>query len=467
MKMTFPEVIKVEGQYALRHGRIKEKDDVIIYEIPKVQTDLVESEQLDELKRKDTFFFAFQHYIVDEKFIRIYYKREQNYKSLKDLPPFNEELKRKIAANLLTVEKLIGTQFTTLVHPDNIYINEKGDVKFAHRGIRSVLPIEELTSSQLVKELKPILASLFIPSNFVSAGKMEVEKTKDPLVTKINSATTMNQLREIINNPNLFYHESIKSTKLKPKKIGSTNRKLLLPAGLLIGIALGMILLYMIKVVPMTQESNAATLRQSEKQDVLTSENKELQSLLDDNRKMMHAYRSAVIGDTEESISIFEDVKNLDESAERTLTEQYIKLNTVESLTKASQMSEAYHAQVVTALRGINSKEAGQAILQINSDDPLVNIEQAWLHGEHKEVIELSKAITENNRAKFLAAKSYIELDNHKEAMKLGKELENKDIQIASLELRKEKINADKAMKNEKKEEEIKKLDEQIKNIKD
>ncbi|PAV28978.1 hypothetical protein CIL05_13435 [Virgibacillus profundi] len=455
----------MEGHYALRHGTIKENDDVIVYEIPKAQTDLVETEQLDELRRKDSFFFDFWRYTVDEKYIHIYYKREKNYKSLKSIPVSNNGLKQKIATNLLIVEKLIGTQYTTIIHPDNIYVNEKGDVKFAHRGIRSVLPTEELTSPQLVKELKPILKSLFMASNFADAEKNDKNNSRDIFINEINSAATIKQLREIVNNPNLFHHKTTVPTQ-KPKQSENPKRKYLLPAGFLIGVALGMILLYMIKVVPLTEASTEATGQQNEKQEVLTNENKELQSMLDDNRKMMHAYRSAVIGDSEEAISIFEDVENLDESAKRTLIEQYINLNTVESLKKAGKMSEAYHVKVVEGLRGINSEEAGQAILQISSDDPVVKIEQAWINGEHKNVIELSKGIAENNRAKFLAAKSYIELDNHQEAMKLGKELENKDIQVASLEVQKNKINANDDMEDDEKEEAIKKLDEEIKNIK-
>ncbi|QGS68909.1 hypothetical protein CV093_12265 [Oceanobacillus sp. 143] len=41
---------------------------------------------------------------------------------------------RQIALQILSVDRLIGTQYTTLIHPDNIYVTADGDVKFVFRG---------------------------------------------------------------------------------------------------------------------------------------------------------------------------------------------------------------------------------------------------------------------------------------------------------------------------------------------
>ena len=67
-------------QEKLQFGTIEEKDDVVVYEIPIAETNLVEAEQLEELKRKDALFFECQHYVVEQQIIRIFYKKESNYK---------------------------------------------------------------------------------------------------------------------------------------------------------------------------------------------------------------------------------------------------------------------------------------------------------------------------------------------------------------------------------------------------
>ncbi|GGK09584.1 hypothetical protein GCM10007063_35080 [Lentibacillus kapialis] len=65
-----------------------------------------------------------------------------------------------------------------------------------------------------------------------------------------------------------------------------------------------------------------------------------------------------------------------------------------------------------------------------------------------------------------MAVNSYIEQKNHKEAMKLGKELDNKDVQIASLNVQKNKIKKDDDMDDDKKDDKIEKLDKKIDKLK-
>ncbi|QGS68910.1 hypothetical protein CV093_12270 [Oceanobacillus sp. 143] len=66
----------------LQYGEIIDNEEVIIYEIAKEQTNLVDIEQLDELKRKDDFFFECQHILADESSIRLYYKRNKASQNL-------------------------------------------------------------------------------------------------------------------------------------------------------------------------------------------------------------------------------------------------------------------------------------------------------------------------------------------------------------------------------------------------
>src|SRR5699024_2875171 len=103
----------------LPYGTIQESDDVVVYHIAKTETNLIEYEQLDELKREDPSFFHCQHYIVDEESIRIFYKKETAFHKLSNYRDGgSQEIKRNIANHILKSENLLGTQFTTFIHPD-------------------------------------------------------------------------------------------------------------------------------------------------------------------------------------------------------------------------------------------------------------------------------------------------------------------------------------------------------------
>lgn len=487
-----------------QYGILQEIDDEIIYEIPKAETNLVETEQLEELKRNDRSFFNCQQYNVDGTLVRIHYKRDKPYRKISKFYNADKALKQTIATNLLSVEQLIGTQYTTLIHPDNIYVNNDGDVKFAHRGIRSVLPPEEMNAVQLIHEVKDIILYLFTSHEYREIKDSEHVDSSEPMVKNIQAATSIEQIRkslQLVETPMntkskppvqkpkkpvneqviLSKEEKVKQPKkqaepkqpkpgkqqkqVEPKK-EAPKKKTSLLTGLLIGLIIGMLALYAVKVMPLTKETTAAEQENNKQQEMLTDENKTLQSDLDNNETIINAYHSALVGDVEEAINLFEKADELDENAHLALIEQYIELNSVESYIKLAKMSDAYKINAVDGLVGLDSKEANDAILDIESNEPEVKIEQAWINKEHEDVIEQYKSNADNKRAKLLAAKSYIELENTKESMKLGKELKNKDIQIASLEKDIELVKADKKMKKDKKKDKTKKLEKEIKKLK-
>lgn len=442
----------MEESYALKHGYIKEENETVVYEIPKEQTNLIETEQLNELKKNDPLFFTFQTCKVDDKFVRIYYEKLQGYRPIQDCINANSEVKRQIAINLLSVEKMLGTQYTTIIHPSNIYADSKGNVKLAHRGIRSVFPTEELTVPQLLSELKKIVIYLFSSYSFSKINNNMTGILKEnSFIKDIHDAVSIKRLRRVL---------EINST-LEPKN-GNMNPKVSLISGILIGLVTGIVFLYVIQVGPVT---NAAD-KQRDQMEALTAKNKEMQTELNDSQSIINAYHAAITGDTQESVSAFESAENLNEDAEKLLLEQYLELNTPESLEKVVKMSKTYPLKVINGLRKLNSKEANQAILNIESDMPEVSSEKAWINEEYKNVIEIYKNNPDNERAKLLAANSYIEQKNHKKAMKLGKELDNKDVQIASLKVQKNKIKNDDDMDDDKKDDKIEKLDKKIDKLK-
>ncbi|MEK4298719.1 type VII secretion protein EssB/YukC [Oceanobacillus sp. FSL W8-0428] len=444
-----------------KYGSIKEIADEVIYEIPKSQTNIIDAEQLEELNRQDDLFFDFKRYSLEGDVVRIYYQKSQGFMPLSSFKAKNNDLKAKVALNILAVEKLVGTQYTTLIHPDNIYVNEQGDIKFAQRGIRFVLSTDEFTRQQVVYEVKPIIIGIFSAAA-VNSSNIDELAQEQPVIREIQKAVTIEELRNVISQFATATN-TIKTDGILKKNFQKYNKsKIAVPAGLVIGIVLGMLLLYVVKVVPMTEAFTAEADQQKE----LTEVKEALEAEIVENDKIIESYYLAVTGQVEEAIASFESIEKLDEEAQHTLIEQYIKLGTVDSLNKASKSDPSYNVKVVNELRSIDGEEAQQAILDIESEAPEVTIEQAWINEDFERVIDIYGDISDNDRAKYLAGRSYLELDNHKEALKLGEELNNKDMQINSLELKKEEVKS-KDMKKEKKEDEIKKIDKQIKEIKE
>lgn len=458
-------------QFGDQQGNIKENYDSVIFEIPKMKTNLVEDEQLEELKRETPLFLVCQEYRIEETMVRIYYKLENGFQTLNNYSDASRDLKCKIALNILAVDDLFGTQYTTILHPDNIYVNEMGDVKFAHRGIRSVLPPEEFTPIQLLQDLKKVFLFLFTTSNVTDVSQINLNQQSEnqDIIKHVLGATSIKELKKaVVSKPVSIQKKEKQKAKSanQTKAIPKVDNKKTLIMGILIGVILGMLLLYVGKVLPMNVESTSAVAEYSEEQDKLQSTNEKLKSELDSNKQVSHAYRLAVTGEVEESIATFEKVKTLDEEAKNTLIEQYIALKTVESLTKASKMNENYRIQVVNGLVDLNNKEANDVILSIKSDKSEIVIEQAWVNKDYKKVIEIYKSISNNNRAKLIVAKSYIEQKKPKKALKLGKELKNKDLQLASLKSEKKLTKADDSLDDDERKGIIKNINKAIDKLK-
>lgn len=446
----------MEDVYALKHGYIKEENSLIIYQIQKEQTNLIEKEQLDELRKDDPLFFSYRNCEVDDTYVRIYYEKLQGYHSIQHFANADNELKRQIAMNLLSVEKMIGTQYTTVIHPTNIYADQNGNVMLAHRGIRSVLPTEELTVPQLLAELKTLIIFLFSPYDIsqINSQKGKNLLRNNAFLEEIRNASSIAELRQILG---MAIIPEQKPEKEPPKKS--------LLSGILIGAIAGMLLLYMFRVVPMSEAADMQMDREADLNNEkvqLNEENEELQASLEYSDLLLQAYESVVIGETEEAISLFESTGDLNENAELILLEQYLNLETPESLQKAAGMGADYPQEVLDGLREIDSSDANEAILLIESDLPEVSVEQAWINEDYDTVIEIFSDNQDNDRAKFLAAYSYIEQEDHEAAMELGEELEDTDIQIAGLYLQIDEIEADDDLDDDERDDLIEDLEEMI-----
>src|SRR5699024_7442639 len=160
-----------------------------------------------------------------------------------------------------------------------------------------------------------------------------------------------------------------------------------------------MLLIYLFQVMPMTEAADEQTDKEAALQDEnsgLKEDNTQLQGELEHSNIMNQAYEHVIHGNPEEAVSLLESVASLDEAAEEILFEQYLLLNTAESLEKAVDLRIDDPIRLVEELRRLNNEEANAAILSIDSDVPEVIIEQARMNDAFETVIETFANIEEN-----------------------------------------------------------------------
>lgn len=480
----------MERSNLFEHIHLIEGTEWITYEIHKEKTNLISPDQLKELTRRDPLFFPVQNYETEEHTIRIYYQKPPHYKPIsKFTQSHDQELKRKIALNVLQIEKLIGTQFTTIIHPKNIYASDEGDVMFVHRGIRSVFPMEELSASEMVAKIKKIIVYLYTGENLFNKDDQESVtiinrngyiKTimeqgnfqslrsflqKNPFNQQRKDDKTFNQLQTSPKSQakQKYIEQQITS---KKKSFLSLPMMASLGIGLLIGLVVGIILWNQTKVVPASKDMSSKVIEHKEETEKVQAENEKLEETMKQQKEMITAYEAALNGDSETAIATLERIDDLTEFGEQLLIEEYANLETTESLKKLARLGSKYPEKVVEKLVDLDSSDAEEALLSIQSDDIRVQIEQAWLDESYEDVIELYKENKDDERAKYLAAKSYLEEEKDKKALKLGEELDDKKIQRESLKIRKEKIKDDDDLDKDERKDKIKKIDKKIKKLK-
>lgn len=454
--------------FTLAYGNIKENDDMVIYEVSRAQTNLIEPEQLDELKRTDHAFFKCQHYIVDETFVRVFYKKESGYTKLKVYKNANDDLKKKIALQMLNTVEMLGTQYTTLIHPANIYVNQEGNVKYAHRGIRSVLPPQELPLPKLLQEIKKVIIYLYTSYSFSELNKLDINQiaSNNAFLKNMYSASSVTDLKEVMSHnttePSIATDKPVlEKTKDKKSKKPFAQIGLVL-AGMIVVAAI----MYLFLINPQNNRIDALSQEFNHNKQSYKEEKERLENQVKDQQRLIGAYHAVVQDESERAVSLFESIKRLDESDEAVLFEQYLNLNTVESLMKVLERDDSYAIPVIERLVMLNSDEANEEILSIESTEPRIIIEQAWLDKNFSQVIEVYETIPEDNRAKALAVLSYLEENSPEKAIPLANELGDKDLQIASYEKEIELIKKNKKLDKDDKKKKIEDINKKIKKIK-
>ncbi|WP_042148738.1 type VII secretion protein EssB/YukC [Paucisalibacillus sp. EB02] len=458
----------LKDDYNLEFNTLHDNGEMIVFEIPSEQTKLKAAEQLDELKRPDELFFPCQHAIVDEKSVKLYFKRNHMYQNVQTLSNATIDLKINIIRNVSNLNRLVGTQFTTTLHPKNVYVNEQGDIKLVHRGIRHALPPNEFNEKQLLKEMKELAVYLFTGYSPYLAENQALETRDESFITKLNQAHTLKEIEFIIQNSELKVDKEItESNNLnvsepKKEKVKKRGKHISLLSGMLLGFLCGLIFLYVTQIIPLTDTSSEMESSFSEKEKELNKEKEELNNLLSESNKLNEAYRLSFIGETEEAISVLELMDTLPEEGEELLTSLYLGSDNPDSLVKAIEIDKEHYKTVINKLVALNNVEANNKLLSFETDDPNITIEQAWINKDYEGVIDRYEQIKDSDRAKWLAARSYLEVNEPEKALALGEELEDLSIQKSSVEKLIELIESDESIDSSKKK---KRLDGLIKQL--
>jgi uncharacterized membrane protein YukC len=426
---------------------LEDNGNRLVYELPITEVQLADEEQLDELKKSHPLFFTCINFTVKANSILFFYQKEEEYLPLTEAKLQNRSLLKLVAFELLKLEHLIGTQYTTVLHPANIFVNSSGKLKLAHRGIRNVFPTQGLSRAKLVKEIRELLIYLFSDFTYDEV-KQGLEQTKlhDTMIAQLANSKTLDELKEAVEQiEDTPETAEKKKDEKKQLKTGSTKEKTKKPVhrsslltGALAGLLIGLLVMYLFQVVPLTNtysdEVTAAEQKRTEETSELETEKEEIETNYEETLNLLEAYRAYTHGEPALAVANLESASELEESEIAVLSELYFKEGSLESLLKALELGKDYEVRAIQALANMGTDEGDEAVISFTSENNAVLLEQAFIEEEYETVVELAEQL-DTDRAKRLAARSHLELENPEEALTLGEELESTELQLASLQL--------------------------------
>ncbi|MCJ7840237.1 hypothetical protein MUB24_04775 [Lederbergia sp. NSJ-179] len=481
----------------LPYGVLKENDEEIIIEIPLTFTKAQEEEQLSELSKKDPLFFDCERQEIRGEHIYLYYPLPEGFKKLHVYKDANLALQKRISKNIIKIQRIQGTQFTTYLDPNNIYCNQAGEVKFVYRGIRSVLPPEQEDGKEFVFRIKCLILSIFTGISFNELINKTLPNIPidQPWIEEIGKAKSLAEIDQVLSvegdeprekqihartnhsgqsksknqqgkrtSPLSTNQEKSKNLESQGNKKQRTEvfykRKWFVALGfLIIGLLMGATIIQYMKVKPyehalMSNHQNKLTLKK---------ELEESKQAYAEQSKLLSAYQHLAIGEVDEAMKYFKDKNQLSPDELKVVTNYYIKQNTPASLKKAAELDSESHPTVAEKLAALKSEEANKVLASLQSESANVKIEQAWLKKEYEQVINLyNESLKDQPRAKTLAANSYYHLKKLADAMKLAKETKDIPLQISIKTEEKKATEANKKLDKKKKEEQVKAIDKEI-----
>src|SRR5699024_11072860 len=153
-------------------------------------------------------------------------------------------------------------------------------------------------------------------------------------------------------------------------------------------------------------------------------------------------------------------INPLNDEQKDTLTGWYMDVGSLDNLQKALELENGHEAEIATKLAKLDDDDARDVIQTMNSSEPGVILEQAWLDDDYDEVISVYKDdMKANTHDKYIHDKKYIKIDKQDEAKKIRESQNNKDVQIADLKKEKKHIQDDDDMDKKEKKDKTKKID--------
>lgn len=495
------------NQVLLPHGVLFKSSEGLVMEIPLKETNVQDLEQLKELEKQDSLFLSCTKQELKPNQIVLHYHLEEGFQPLETWDDSSMYMKQKFAQGIISVKKIEGTQFTTYMHPENIYCNQDGKVKFIYRGIRSVLPPEQEDGKVFVYQIKCIILSIFsgmpyfdllnngIPLNsfndralnqlakakslkdievFLAKDLSEINTKRTESSSNLKSTKENHQSTEQKNSMNFIKSEPDLSIPAMKPNLSltseetlsiSTNksRKVLWLSGagfLVLGLIIGLLSSYILQVKP-NSVASASNLEEKNKIE------KKLQIELDEKENHLAAYQLTAMRKNEEAIQAFEAIKRPSDDDKKVLANLYLALNTPDSLMKAAELDSSLQVQAAKGLVKLKSEEANKALLSIETMEPEILLEQAWLEKNYQQVTALAgDELKDSERANVLAANGLLEEGNSKEAYSFAKKTRDVPLKIKILDKQLKNIKADKSLSKKEKEKETKLVEKEQKKIK-
>ncbi|GGH77563.1 putative membrane protein YukC [Pullulanibacillus pueri] len=452
----------MERQFKLGTGTVSYEEAHWVYHLPRHQVTVEQLDELNPLKERDALFFHCSDIHMDEKGLSLYYTPEKGYIPLSQISSHHVLERLAVAESLLEIYKIVNTNYTTLIDPDNIFFNKAGKAKYFYRGWRTLLPADASNEDELLFLMKCLFISIFSDHEFqeLRASQLQLNGNESAFVHEIALARTIDELSILCTKEREKEHKRLISRRNKrPSQRPATVFAL---GGLLVGLLVGIGLMYFLQVLPAQSTATVALKQMDKKGDAV----QETEAKLSQAEALLEGYRLARENESSEAVAAFESLKTLNEQDQKTLVEQYMALGDPESLLKAAKLDPSEQVTIVGKLVAMQTDEAKEAIKDMPSEEPSVQLEQAWLNQDYEQVLALYKEAG-SKRASELAIESDLKLDHYTEAYAMAKGLKDKAIQLKVEEAYLKYTKADDSLSTKEKKAKVKSIEKTIKGLKD
>lgn len=417
-----------------------EKNRFLTAIVLKEDTHIVETEQLEELKRDLPLFLRVGEIYIEEDRLKIAYETDPAFVPLSSKQSSPTEEKKASLAHLFQLRRLEGSPYIPYMDPDNLFVHPEHGLKIGHRGLREVLPPSNDEEGELFKAFQACLLSMFSSYSFhhiLRKGSSHLTWDESRLAQRMAQAKRLDELEELISPP--------PNSKDDPKRSSKINPFILAGSMLVLGLGIGF--------------SGGTSADQDDSKSLeYREEVEELKGQLASQQARAAAYQASLQNDHEKAIRLLEGLQNVNGETEALLD------GTIKSLREANTLKDSLKEAVVENLVSLQTQEANQVILQIESKSPRVMMEKAWINDDYEKVLELHKKVN-GTRSTWLAANSYFQLSEYDQAVSLAKEVNETDFAIRVLKAKKDQVESDEGLSEEEKEEQLSRINQQIENL--